>query len=78
MALDPPLPFQSLALPYETAPDIGWQIQVRQVTVIQGHKIKPWNASVVRPTGSQNAKQNMGHTFQGKCHLNPRQLIPEE
>jgi hypothetical protein len=78
MVLNSPPQFQCLALPNETAPDIGWQIQVRQVTVTQGHEIKPGYACAIHATGGQNAKQNPGHTFQGKCHLNPRELIPEE
>jgi hypothetical protein len=78
MVLNSPPQFQCLALPHETAPDIGWQIQIRQVTVIQGQKIKPWNALTICPTGRQNTKQKSGHTFQGKRHLNSRELIAEK
>jgi hypothetical protein len=68
MILNSPPQFHCLALPHEAASDVGGQIQICQVTGIQGHEIKPGYAGAICPTGRQNTEQKAGHTFQGKCH----------
>jgi hypothetical protein len=43
-------------MPHEAIPDIGGQIEVRQVPVIQSHKIKPGDATAGCAIDRQNTE----------------------